>query len=126
MQAECFWIHLSLIADMVACCADIFDTAEYATTLVPTYPCGQIGFLLASKGTHRTSLRKPLRTPAFVHTDLRWYSPRQHRAAFTLPPFVERELAPLQTNNHKDDEEESDTEDDYRCILSHAPSCNLL
>ena len=40
MQAECFWIHLSLISDMIACCADMFDTAEYATTLVPTYPCG--------------------------------------------------------------------------------------
>jgi spermidine synthase len=124
MQAETFWIHLALIADMVACCADIFDTAEYATTLVPTYPCGQIGFLLASKGSHRTSLQKPLRTPAFVPKDLRWYSPRQHRSAFTLPPFVERELA--STQNNKDFEEESNNEDDYRCILSHVPSCNLL
>ena len=41
VQAECFWIHLDLISDLVACCADIFDTAEYASTMVPTYPCGQ-------------------------------------------------------------------------------------
>ena len=42
VQAECFWIHLDLISDLVACCADIFETAEYATTMVPTYPCGQL------------------------------------------------------------------------------------
>ena len=139
MQAECFWIHLSLISDMIACCADIFDTAEYATTLVPTYPCGQIGFLLASKQQQqsvatpkRTTLRKPLRIPNFL-SDLQWYSPRQHRAAFTLPPFVERELTPLQHNRNvtslEDDDDYVDDENDskeYRCILEHAPSCTLL
>ena len=121
MQAECFWIHLSLISDMTACCADIFDTAEYTTTLVPTYPCGQIGFLLASKGTQRSTLRVPLRIPDFVD-QLRWYSPAQHTAAFTLPPFVERELAQWQTT----DAEDADNEDDYRCVLEHLPSCALL
>ena len=119
MQAECFWIHLSLISDMIACCADIFDTSEYATTLVPSYPCGQIGFLLASKTTQRRSLRRPLRIPDFLD-DLRWYSPEQHQAAFTLPPFVERQLAPLQGNSAAVQEEE------YRCLLQHAPPCILL
>ena len=80
---------------------------------------GQIGFLLASKATqNRRSLRKPVRIPEFLD-DLRWYSPEQHRASFTLPPFVERELAPLQNQNGDDDEE-------YRCILQHVPSCILL
>ena len=119
MQAECFWIHLSLISDMVACCADMFDTAEYSMTLVPTYPCGQIGFLLASKASDRLSLRRPLRIPTFLD-DLKWYSPEQHQASFTLPPFVERELAPQQSTIKTNDEEGN------RCLLQHAPSCVLL
>ena len=90
VQAECFWIHLDLIADLVACCHDIFETAEYATTMVPTYPCGQIGFLLARKTDRWTSAR-----PVRILTDsedLQWYSPAQHEASFVLPPFVRSRL----------------------------------
>jgi spermidine synthase len=93
VQAECFWIHLDLISDLMACCLDIgFTSAEYATTMVPTYICGQIGFLLASKGRH--SCQQPVRTPSFVpEGQLKWYSAEMHVAAFTLPPFVKRRLA---------------------------------
>lgn len=34
-QAECIWIHLDLIRDLVECCTEIFEFAEYATTSVP-------------------------------------------------------------------------------------------
>jgi len=39
VQAECFWIHLDLISDLVNCCQDIFDVVEYASTMVPTCTC---------------------------------------------------------------------------------------
>lgn len=99
VQAECFWIHLDLISDLSACCCDIFDLAEYIWTMVPTYPCGQIGFILAWKDQHRkqdvsiqrTTLSRPVRCPNFVK-DLNWYSPEMHQAAFTLPPFVAKRL----------------------------------
>jgi len=61
---------------------------------VPSYPSGQIGFLLCSKDT-------PLdfAEPLFKFSDkqveamkLKYYSERMHRAAFCLPNFVLEEL----------------------------------
>lgn len=45
---------LSLCPWYSACC-DIFPTVEYAYTAIPTYPSGQIGFMLLSntaQGNH--------------------------------------------------------------------------
>lgn len=133
VQGECFWIHLVLISDLIACCNDIFDTAEYATTMVPTYPCGQIGFVLARKrmmpGRPCPSCRIPIRTPKNL-TTLKWYSPEIHRAAFVLPPFVRAQLEgyddvsdTYQVGDHscmggtnggiRDDEEEEEV---YQCF----------
>lgn len=94
-QGECMWVHLDLITDVMACCGEIFDTADYATTMVPTYPCGQIGFIVAGKG-EGTSCRVPRRVPTpDFQSQLRWYNPTVHRASFVLPQFVEKRLAPL-------------------------------
>lgn len=91
VQAESFWIHLELISDLTSCCRDIgFDSAEYATTMVPSYPCGQIGLLLASKG--RETCRFPIRTAQTVIENLKWYSPEIHHASFVLPRFVKQRL----------------------------------
>jgi spermidine synthase len=111
-QCECMWIHLNMISDVFACCSDIFDTLSYASTMVPSYPCGQIGFLLAGKGQD-IILRSPCRTPSF-QSQLKWYNPSVHRASFVLPQFVEDRLAPY-TQAYLDDEEESDT---MECFLS--------
>mmetsp|Transcript_15500 Transcript_15500/g.33725 ORF Transcript_15500/g.33725 Transcript_15500/m.33725 type:complete len:351 (-) Transcript_15500:75-1127(-) len=94
-QGECYWIHLDLISDIIACCSDIFEYADYCTTGVPTYPCGQIGFILAGKG-RATSCRTPRRHAAFIDK-LRCYSRDIHRASFVLPSTVERRLAPFRT-----------------------------
>lgn len=51
-QAECMWIHLDTITNMASSCAKAFGTGStrmYASVSVPTYPCGQIGFILCSK-----------------------------------------------------------------------------
>jgi len=121
MQAECFWIHLDLISDLVACCAQIFDFAEYASTMVPTYPCGQIGFILARKGRN-DSCRRPIRRPDFLD-QLKWYSPEQHRAAFTLPPFVANQLDEYVNGDQNDDDEQ----EEYRCFLGDGvQSCTIL
>ena len=94
-QGECFWVHLDLIADVLSCCGDLFDYADYATTMVPTYPCGQIGFVLAGRGPG-TTCRTPMRRPGpGMEEGLRWYSPSLHEASFVLPSFVEKRLAPL-------------------------------
>ncbi|KIP02329.1 hypothetical protein PHLGIDRAFT_32236 [Phlebiopsis gigantea 11061_1 CR5-6] len=81
-QAECLWIHLPLITELVSTIGKIFAVAEYAFTTIPTYPSGQIGFLVCSKAEGR-NLHEPVRTV----TPTRYYNSDVHRAAFVLPEF---------------------------------------
>ena len=46
---ECQWLHLDLISNVVDQCRKIFASANYAFTSMPTYPSGQIGFILCAK-----------------------------------------------------------------------------
>jgi spermidine synthase len=137
-QGESMWIHLDLVKDLVACCADIFDTAEYATTFVPSYPCGQIGFILARRkgnsddddGTNQhqhlpmRGCSVPVRKPTF-QDQLRWYNPQMHRAAFVLPQYVKVALNAPDVNvngrirNVNDHEDVNDVgaDDGEKCFL---------
>lgn len=49
MQGECMWLHLQLIAKLLRDARQLFPTVDYAYTCIPTYPCGQIGFVLMSR-----------------------------------------------------------------------------
>ena len=82
-QAECIWLHLHLIAQLQRMTRDIFPVSQYAFTTIPTYPSGQIGFILCSKEKERT-LSEPLRKVK----DTRYYNEQVHRAAFVLPEFA--------------------------------------
>eukprot|EP00536_Pseudo-nitzschia_multiseries_P012065 jgi/Psemu1/308744/fgenesh1_kg.441_\ len=138
-QGENVWIHFELIRDLVVCCKDIFGHAEYATTSVPSYPCGQIGFIVARKGRDNRSCNLPIRVPddAFQRR-LKWYNPQMHRAAFVLPQYVTQRLndsgdetedggvdananananASSVGNGYYYNDNDGDDEDD-RCILS--------
>mmetsp|Transcript_21389 Transcript_21389/g.26453 ORF Transcript_21389/g.26453 Transcript_21389/m.26453 type:complete len:335 (+) Transcript_21389:84-1088(+) len=105
---ESMWTHLDLIGDIVACCADIFDSAEYATTMVPSYPCGQIGFVIAGKG--RETRRMPLREPSSeMQSSLKWYNSAIHRAAFVLPQFLKEKLGDaFEDDDDGDDDDAAD------------------
>ncbi len=87
-QAECLWLHLPLIGKLRHATLEIFETAEYAFTTVPTYPSGQIGFLVCSK-THDRDLKMPLRTIP----NTRYYNANVHGAAFVLPEFARALIA---------------------------------
>lgn len=101
VQSECWWVNLELIEDVVTCCNDIFDYAEYATANVASFPCGQTGFVLARKGVQK-SCRKPVRTPSpKLASQLKWYNPGIHEASFQLPEFVKRRLG-MRDNNDDD------------------------
>ena len=46
---DCLWLDLSLIKSMVDFSKDLFPVVNYGFTTIPTYPCGQIGFIMCSK-----------------------------------------------------------------------------
>lgn len=60
----------------------LFPVSEYAFTTIPTYPSGQIGFVVCSKDAGR-DVSKPLREVP----DCRYYNSKVHSSAFVLPEF---------------------------------------
>lgn len=96
MQGECQWLNLSLIKSVLKKAKDFFPNVDYAYTCTPTYPCGQIGFLLCYKSSDPEYVRSQRRpVPADMAKRLRYYSPAMHKAAFALPRFAEDDLATL-------------------------------
>ena len=103
-QAESIWINLPLIQQLVSDSLQIYANAEYATTQIPTYPAGQIGFLLCSKekeatgrrgsrGAAKPSCATPARKIAKGDVDkFKFYTSALHSAAFVLPAFVTRAI----------------------------------
>eukprot|EP00934_Nitzschia_sp_Nitz4_P000486 Nitzschia sp. Nitz4//scaffold119_size111653//89087//90063//NITZ4_004207-RA/size111653-processed-gene-0.197-mRNA-1//-1//CDS//3329533887//486//frame0 len=90
-QGECMWLHLNLIKPLVNSISQTYASVEYAYTTIPTYPSGQIGFIVATKG--RTTCKKPEReaTPEML-ASLQYYTPELHGAAFVLPAFARRAI----------------------------------
>jgi len=85
-QAECQWLHLNLIKNMMDFSKPLFKHVEYGFTTIPTYPSGQIGFLLLSMGD---SCKVPKRK---LDVELKYYNSDIHSAAFVLPQFTRKSL----------------------------------
>ncbi|KAG9307427.1 hypothetical protein G9A89_017257 [Geosiphon pyriformis] len=85
-QGECQWLHLPLIKEVQNHCKTLFPVVEYAFTTIPTYPSGQIGFMLCCKEEGR-NLRKPIRRYTLEQEAklFRYYNADVHEAAFALP-----------------------------------------
>ncbi|CAE6497076.1 unnamed protein product [Rhizoctonia solani] len=82
-QGEALWVHLDLIKGLLEAVGSIFPVAAYAFTTIPTYPSGQIGFMLGSKEPGRD-----LSTPVRQLEGCRYWNQDVHRAAFVLPEFA--------------------------------------
>jgi len=87
-QAECQWLHLDLIKNLMDFSKPLFNHVNYAYTCIPSYPCGQIGFLLGSM--RENDCKVPLRR--LDGAILNYYSEEIHRSAFVLPEFARRKL----------------------------------
>ncbi|PON29304.1 spermidine-3 [Trichoderma gamsii] len=87
------WLHLPLITQLKKDCKEIFPVAEYAYTTIPTYPSGQIGFMVCCKDANR-NVRVPLRswTPEEEEQKCRYYNAEIHKASFILPTFAKKAL----------------------------------
>ncbi|CCX07718.1 Similar to Spermidine synthase; acc. no. Q9Y8H7 [Pyronema omphalodes CBS 100304] len=88
------WLHLKLITELKKSCREVFPTVEYAYTTIPTYPSGQIGFMVCSKDANR-DVSKPLRSLPEDEENkrYRYYNSKIHEASFVLPNFAKLALA---------------------------------
>lgn len=93
-QAECQYIHLDIIKKLVKDCKKVFPAVEYAYCTIPTYPGGQIGFMVCSKDGER-NLKKPLRRlPVEKENEIfKYYNADIHEASFVLPTFTRLALS---------------------------------
>jgi spermidine synthase len=48
-QGECVWLHLDLIHRVMRDAKALYPVVDYAYTCIPTYPSGQIGFVLVAR-----------------------------------------------------------------------------
>ena len=68
----------------------LFPVVKYAYSSVPTYPSGQIGYILCFKDEQQGCDNKPKRTfeAQFERANLKYYNRDVHSAAFVLPTFT--------------------------------------
>jgi spermidine synthase len=90
-------LHLSFISSLMKTCRSVFPTVNYAYTSVPTYPSGQIGFMVCCKHDPATTPRdmtKPLRSwdEETERKLCRYYNRKVHEASFVLPTFARETL----------------------------------
>ena len=93
-QAESFWFDLDVIKNLLKIARNHFKTVNYCYTLVPSYPSGQIGFLIACKDKI-VNFRTPyyeLSKQQKESMQLKYYSSETHTAAFALPSFIKEQL----------------------------------
>lgn len=91
-QGGSFWLDLDYVKKTMTGCALHFPKVAYAITSVPSYPCGHIGFVIASLDESR-QLEEPITNFENSEIDLlnlKYYSSKIHKAAFTLPRWVEK------------------------------------
>lgn len=92
-QAENVWLHLDLIKKLLEFSRGIFESVDYNYTTIPTYPGGQIGFLLCSNKPGVDFLKaRPLADALVANAQLQYYSEHIHTASFVLPAFAENVL----------------------------------
>jgi spermidine synthase len=89
-QGECMWLHVHLIKPLIDSIKQTYTNVTYAYTCIPTYPSGQIGFILASKGA--CDFKAKSEPADDVQAGLNYYTPEMHNAAFVLPAFAKRAI----------------------------------
>lgn len=93
-QAENIYLHMPIISELKKACKEIFPVAEYAYTMIPTYPSGSIGFMVCSKDKNAV-VTKASRfdwSDEYVAKNLKYYNKRIHEASFVLPTWADQIL----------------------------------
>lgn len=93
-QSGTIWANVEQVSQTLDFCRNVFETAALAYASVPTYPTGQIAFVLGSC-SKETKFENPVTTfneEQLEEMELRYYSSKIHHAAFVLPRFAEKML----------------------------------
>jgi spermidine synthase len=91
-QGECQWLHLDIIRRVLDDAKTLFGTSAYCYTTTPTYPSGQIGFVVACLDSS-LNFKQPNRAISpELQEKFRYYSADIHRASFVLPEFTRKAL----------------------------------
>jgi len=91
-QGECQWLHLDFIRRELDDAKTLFGNSAYCYTTTPTYPSGQIGFIVATLNP-TLNVKVPNRpVSAELQASFQYYSPEIHAASFVLPEFSRRKL----------------------------------
>ena len=92
-QCECQWLHLDIIRPILETCGKSFPTVDWGYMTIPSYPSGQLGFMVCSTDEHE--VRKPRRAISDeLQAQLKYYTPEMHSAGFMLPRFTMQKLGP--------------------------------
>lgn len=94
-QGGTFWTDIDHVKATMEHCRKHFAVVDYAITSVPSYPCGSIGFIIASTdGQHQLKApKKVFSEQELDDMDLKYYSTENHRAAFEgLPRYITKTL----------------------------------
>lgn len=93
-QGGTSWVALNHVEQTINHCKTHFKVVKYALASVPTYPCGQIGFVVGSL-VAGAKLEEPVRkfsAAELKRMNLRYYNDEVHKASFVLPNFVKENL----------------------------------
>lgn len=89
-QGESIFLHPDWVERLMGITRSLFAMHAYANIIVPTYTGGHVGICLGSLGPKLLSAARPV--PEKLQSQLRYYSPEVHKAAFVLPYFAEKML----------------------------------
>lgn len=93
-QGGCYFTELTQVGETLGYCRAQFPVSGFATICVPTYPSGQIGFIVGSLNAD-DKLNEPKTVFSAEEIDrlqLKCYTSDSHRGAFALPRFAEKVL----------------------------------
>ncbi|XP_076679168.1 spermidine Synthase isoform X2 [Andrena cerasifolii] len=99
-QAGTAWENLDHVTQTLQHCKAVFPVAAYGIVSVPTYPTGQIGFVLGSSSPE-TNFKEPKKVFTSSELDqmkMKYYDDEVHRAAFALPRFIGKAIAQAEEN----------------------------
>lgn len=93
-QAGTVWSDLHHVKETIENCKKHFPVVKYALSSVPTYPNGQIGYIVASlnKNSDLTNPVFRFSEKEIEDLDLRYYNANVHQASFVLPNCFNKSL----------------------------------